>query len=640
MNCKELFSVLLLIVFLWKMCAGSSQCPEVASSIGSEFVFGIPSVAGNAASTSVYVHITPLLVTVARVRITAPYINFDKSFTIQNYTRLVLNNSLIQTEQGRHFKGIEVLSDVNISVSIFVGYPHNTEGFLALPVSALSTRYVAASYRPYASNSELLIAGVYSDTDIRVKYPDGIKSVNTTLRKFETYQIFSSDVSGAVVTSNKPVAVISGAGYSQIPYGTGDYNYIVEQMIPTKYWTNKYIVPPIYPHNYFLVRIFAKENNTEIHYYNSTKHYADFVDEGTYMDAVFGSEPVVILSNKPLSVMQYCLDTENINGNPFMTTVQGVSQYSDTYKIAVEQIVSGTNTIAITVQTNDTKRLLFNGNSIENVAKKTFSVTHPMEDYTVIFINVSDSIFVDLRQQDGMAFGASIYGLISIDYYSYGYPLQLLLSTPECETGHVTSTPSGIQSTHTSGGVQSHQEYLAGNGTWCFQCDDMSHLRYCDRVTRCQTKDEVCAVQSYTRSHNVVLYRSGCMKKNTCESRDDQVDCQQCCNGNFCNVAGCGDDGLPDFHSRGPFCFDCGHQGEHEFCQTVQMCRPGQVCKIEKYEWGSEHHYILGCANNQVCSSKREVHTLDTRHVPVCSRCCHSDFCNMNCTGQHTPDII
>jgi hypothetical protein len=34
--------------------------------------------------------------------------------------------------------------------------------------------------------------------------------------------------------------------------------------------------------------------------------------------------------------------------------------------------------------------------------------------------------------------------------------------------------------------------------------------------------------------------------------------------------------GLPNFDARGPFCFDCEHQGE-DGCQTVQMCRSDEV---------------------------------------------------------------
>ncbi|XP_060571707.1 uncharacterized protein LOC132729886 isoform X3 [Ruditapes philippinarum] len=207
----------------------------------------------------------------------------------------------------------------------------------------------------------------------------------------------------------------------------------------------------------------------------------------------------------------------------------------------------------------------------------------------------------------------------------------------DCSAGHITGPTASALYSHTSHGNNGNQgNIITGNGTWCFQCDNMSHLQYCDTVTRCQTEHESCYVQSFTRSNNGRLYRSGCMDKSACQGHGYQVQCQECCHGSFCNNIGCGDDGLSNFDARGPFCFDCEHQGE-EVCKKVQMCRPDQVCKIEKFEWGSGYNYIMGCTERQACTSKRDIHA---RHTPVCEHCCHSDFCNMNCTSAHVQQII
>ncbi|XP_053381611.1 uncharacterized protein LOC123558097 isoform X3 [Mercenaria mercenaria] len=165
----------------------------------------------------------------------------------------------------------------------------------------------------------------------------------------------------------------------------------------------------------------------------------------------------------------------------------------------------------------------------------------------------------------------------------------------------------------------------------------MTHLQFCDWVERCQTDDEVCYVQSYFRSIHAKLYRSGCISRQQCTSVDGNGGCLQCCNDSFCNSEGCGDKGLQQIGQRGPLCFDCTHKGEHETCNTVQLCDANQVCMIEKYKWGeSNFHYIMGCSNTQTCASKRSVRGLTARHAPVCSHCCHTDFCNMNCTSVDT----
>jgi hypothetical protein len=30
-----------------------------------------------------------------------------------------------------------------------------------------------------------------------------------------------------------------------------------------------------------------------------------------------------------------------------------------------------------------------------------------------------------------------------------------------------------------------------GKGNWCFQCDGMAHLKYCDKVSKCLDEAEV-----------------------------------------------------------------------------------------------------------------------------------------------------
>ncbi|XP_053380359.1 uncharacterized protein LOC123530604 [Mercenaria mercenaria] len=169
----------------------------------------------------------------------------------------------------------------------------------------------------------------------------------------------------------------------------------------------------------------------------------------------------------------------------------------------------------------------------------------------------------------------------------------------------------------------------------------MTHLKYCDKVSKCQNEDEVCYVQRYTRSLDVGLFRSGCAHPQQCSNSDSNGGCFKCCDGNFCNSAGCGEDGFPAPGQRGPICFDCPHEGEDEECDIVQLCHSNQVCMIEKYEWGdNDFHYIRGCTEAQVCTKKRSASELSTRNAPVCSHCCHSDFCNINCTSVHTAPAI
>jgi hypothetical protein len=313
---------------------------------------------------------------------------------------------------------------------VFLGYNQNTEGFLVLPVTALSTRYVAASYHPSGQYSEILVTGVESNTDVEINYTSNgkAKTEHIQLNQFETYQLLVTyDLSGALITSNKPVAVFSGSSYSQIPAGIGIVNYIVEQMIPQKFWSNRFIVPPIYPHNFFIVKIFVDYDNTEVHFYNSTHHFGSFLDRGSNQEILFGSEPIVILSTKPISVIQYCADNENMYGNPFMSTVQGISQYENVYKFVTESYSGVKSTVAITLKRNDMSGLSLGGKNISSWNAIIIPVARPMEEYVTIFVNVSYNSLFRLQHTGGIPFGATLYGLLSTSY-SYGYPLQLAFS--------------------------------------------------------------------------------------------------------------------------------------------------------------------------------------------------------------------
>ncbi|XP_053380292.1 uncharacterized protein LOC123562940 [Mercenaria mercenaria] len=380
--------------------------------------------------TNINLHITTVNQEPAHIRVTAPFVNLDKTYTVSNYTIVPLNGTLSQYENGTQFKGIEISSDVDISVTVTTS-PHDLqEGFLALPVSAIGTRYVVASY--YSSDySEIVVTGVESDTDVSLKaLTDNHKSTNISFRlqKFETYQYKSAnDVSGSVVTSNKPVAVFSGSSGANIPVGIGDWQYLIEQMIPTKYWTTNFITPPIYPRRHYVLKFFSDQDSTEVHYYNSTNHFAVFMNKGSVAEFLFGTDPVVVLANKPISVIEYGHDGDNMIGDPFMTSVQGITQFQNSYKFVTEKYYYNSdivNTIAITILKNSTDGLLLNGHSMSYWNAKNISVSPPLNEYITLFVNVSYNTYYKLHHTSGMEFGAVLYGGLHVNA-GYGYPLQL-----------------------------------------------------------------------------------------------------------------------------------------------------------------------------------------------------------------------
>ncbi|XP_045167526.2 uncharacterized protein LOC123530793 [Mercenaria mercenaria] len=175
MKCLPCILLLVVACHLKIEYAASQNCE--ASSVGTNFIFDLISFADRVTANNIRLHITPVLQVPAHVRVTAPFINMDSTYTVSNYTVIPLNGTLIQFEYGKQFKGIEVSSDVNISLAVFTADNDDlTEGFLALPISALGTRYTAASYIPLSTfSSEILVVGVENDTDVTLSTVNGWK---------------------------------------------------------------------------------------------------------------------------------------------------------------------------------------------------------------------------------------------------------------------------------------------------------------------------------------------------------------------------------------------------------------------------------------------------------------------------------
>src|SRR5690606_12852638 len=73
------------------------------------------------------------------------------------------------------------------------------------------------------------------------------------LNRFDVLQVGSSalgdmnfpkhDLSGTVVSADKPIWVMGATECAFVPWGVGYCNHLQEQMIPLEYWGKKYIGP-------------------------------------------------------------------------------------------------------------------------------------------------------------------------------------------------------------------------------------------------------------------------------------------------------------------------------------------------------------------------------------------------------------
>jgi hypothetical protein len=189
-----------------------------------------------------------------------------------------LTNSVIGGYSTSRSGGVyRALSD--IPVIAYLNSPFKSSGSndssMLLPTRSLRKDYIIGSYPPYVD------AAKPDDFNGRPSYFNVVALENKTtikwtpradtagngfpflpvaagetgsllINRFEVVQVGASsitntdyeshDVSGTVLSADKPIWVLGGAGCARVPFGgAGSCNHLQEQMIPIEYWGSKYV---------------------------------------------------------------------------------------------------------------------------------------------------------------------------------------------------------------------------------------------------------------------------------------------------------------------------------------------------------------------------------------------------------------
>ncbi|KAL4220531.1 hypothetical protein ACF0H5_020929 [Mactra antiquata] len=512
---------------------------------------------------------------------------------------------------------------------------YTIDSYNVLPVDVVGTNYVISSYTNLNTDrgSEVLVAGIHSDTNVTL-FNDTDVLYETTLQPFDIFQYRSDraqhiDLTGFRVQSSKNVFVVSGAAFIKIPSSEYGQDYIASELYPVEAMSTTFIVPPIPPKQLYMVRV-QSDNPSKVTIFNDSSPFypspAPFYTNSSLTDYTFGSKPVVIIADEPVSVAQYGISSyQDTTGDPFMTLVPSIEQYVNDIKFSVPNQIYATESFVSVIVPKahalelqmDSKSILMHGGSVTKL-----DVPAPFDNYTVLSFRTSPGFHRMNHVDDDVTFGVLVLGIgyeLSLGFYP-GYNLHGDCTRPVPTVPPVTTPRHG---------------YHFGDGQWCYNCEDMTHIELCDTVKLC-SNSQMCYVASEILSGRLV-YRTGCLEKLTCQQISNTTSniCIECCQGSFCNFKGCGDKGLPDRSHRGPICFDCHQVLSPEECTTVTMCEPQQVCGIEEFPWAERSFYKMGCSN-QLCDRLQ-------RSTPLCKSCCNEDYCNYNCTTIHAaagPNVL
>ncbi len=289
--------------------------------------------------------------TVGEYSITPKYIiPYNKiPFTYTGKDRLIEGKSLIIT------------SDSPIICYAMVRFKTYSEGYLALPVSSLSSEYNISTYNDYSKTennfapSTAVITGVYDNSKVtfllggnstsKVKLENGDSlisnySVTRFLNRGDVWVLHGSginnDLTGSTIRSTKPVAVFTGNSCTQVPVDIGPCEHLIEQELPTFSYSKRYYVTPVYGRQTgSMIKVSALNNDSEIKVNGISKGLIK-TPNGVEGDGFLSfrvntdNKPAVISSEKRINVIQYNTGNESDTdkGIPFKMQVLSSDNFS------------------------------------------------------------------------------------------------------------------------------------------------------------------------------------------------------------------------------------------------------------------------------------------------------------------------
>jgi hypothetical protein len=229
-------------------------------------------------------------------------------------------------------KGIHVTAMSPVSVHVVSANVGSADGYLALPTPGLGTRYYVMSYASAGfTGSEFAVVATQNNTTVSITptaagatKPAGV-AFTVLLNSGETYLFENpahADMTGTLVTADKPVAVFSGHRCTNVPSGVGYCDYLVEQLPDVSLWGKTYHTSQFSGRARYTVRVIASQDGTTITTMPAgliagTLNASQFVD----VDLTGAGE---FVSNNPVFLAQFMrgyADDTAAKGDPSMVLV-------------------------------------------------------------------------------------------------------------------------------------------------------------------------------------------------------------------------------------------------------------------------------------------------------------------------------
>ena len=338
-------------------------------------------------------------------------------------------------------KGIHVTAGADVSVYGLNRIQFTTDAYLGLPTDILGTEYLVLGSPPANGASEGAVIATTNGTTVTVTptadldtgQPAGTP-FSVIMNQGQTFQFGSlaGDVSGTVVTADKPIGVYGGNACANIPDTSTFYcDHIVEQMPPVTAWGKSFLTVPLATRlNGDTFRIVAAQDGTAVRVNGSL--VATLNRGGVWQQIIDGQSQ--ISADKPILVAQYSNGTtyDNVTSDPFEMLIPPTEQFLPAYTVSTPATGFSANFINVVAPTASIASVKLDGAVV------------PAASFTAIGSSgfSGAQLTVDLGSHtvsSSLPIGAYSYGFADFD--SYGYPGGMSLA-PVATVNTLTLAPA------------------------------------------------------------------------------------------------------------------------------------------------------------------------------------------------------
>lgn len=256
---------------------------------------------------------------------------------------------------------VHVYADYPLVVYGCTRFEFTSDAFLAVPTNGWGQKYIVSSmadmsamYPGFRLPSETCIIAGYDQTVVNFTMgggqgtddltASGMKTGDRRTMKMNRGDVWAistttneGDVSGSLVTSNKPIGVCSGNQCANVPTATRACDFVAEMELPCETWGKELHVTPIFSRKFnSYVKIFASEDNTKIYRDGvnfgvirkgggdraGIAYWYDRIDNGS-------PRPIIVSGDKPIGVTLFNTGQEDdqVPSDPFQMVLTPVEQY-------------------------------------------------------------------------------------------------------------------------------------------------------------------------------------------------------------------------------------------------------------------------------------------------------------------------